>query len=581
MAYDGAGGHFLQQDAHAVRAPPASIGVPPISVTMQCVINLTIQYFLIYTALAIVRTLNEVYKPVDAKADPENEARGWFSRPARASSTPRAEAPYASAQESLQAAALTVNYAPMLCVLFIGTRMRALQLSQGDPEAYDLPQPWVKFAMHCASWSVVVQTLMVLFIPLVFGNKATVDSDGTPKFEGSGTTGAVLTFLRYASMAAMYGGFTAVCAGCLAMRAPTGETPPISPAVSCTMILTVQFFFVYLGIALMQSYHLFQPAGPTSEKLAGVLQMATNTVNFAPMLAILFIGARMRALQLNPDGNPQSWAQTAFYVCSYALLTQLVLIIAVPLLLNGTCKRGTCEGDITFEFENPTLYAIGSAVRYGAMFALYIGFSVVIYSICTIEAKSGPTIPVSPTMQCVINLTVQFFFVYLMLWMLVTTKQFVSFGADFLDVAIPTFDAARQTVQFCPMLAILFVGTRMRALQITDNKGAPQGWCQQAMFLCTYALLIQVFMVVLLPLFTRAAPKMDADGNVIQPEGGHPALLWTCVIMRYVAFVLLYGGVAAVVCALFLMTKETANGVGSLVPGVDVPAPPPPPIASF
>jgi hypothetical protein len=506
MAYDGAGGHFLQQDAHAVRAP-ASIGVPPISVTMQCVINLTIQYFLIYTALAIVRTLNEVYKPVDAKADPENEPRGWFSRPARASSTSRAEAPYASAQESLQAAALTVNYAPMLCVLFIGTRMRALQLSQGDPEAYDLPQPWVKFAMHCASWSVVVQTLMVLFIPLVFGNKATVDSDGTPKFEGSGTTGAVLTFLRYASMAAMYGGFTAVCAGCLAMRAPTGDTPPISPAVSCTMILTVQFFFVYLGIALMQSYHLFQPAGPTSEKLAGVLQMATNTVNFAPMLAILFIGARMRALQLNPDGNPQSWAQTAFYVCSYALLTQ--------------------------------------------------------------------------PMQCVINLTVQFFFVYLMLWMLVTTKQFVSFGADFLDVAIPTFDAARQTVQFCPMLAILFVGTRMRALQITDNKGAPQGWCQQAMFLCTYALLIQVFMVVLLPLFTRAAPKMDADGNVIQPEGGHPALLWTCVIMRYVAFVFLYGGVAAVVCALFLMTKETANGVGSLVPGVDVPAPPPPPIASF
>jgi hypothetical protein len=547
---------------------------------MQCVINLTVQYFLIYTALAIVRTLNEIYKPMDTKAAAAEEPRGWFSRPARNTGAgQQTEAPYADAQEILQAAALTVNYAPMLCVLFLGTRMRALQLTQGDPEAYDLPQPWVKFAMHCASWSVVVQTMMVLFIPLVLGGRPQVDPDGTPQISGNGTTGAVFTFLRYASMAAMYGGFTTVCAGCLAMQAPSGETPPIAPAVQCTMLLCVQFFFVYLGIALVQTYHAFQPAGPTSEKFAGVLQMATNTVNFAPMLAILFIGARMRALQLDPDGNPQSWAQMCFYICSYSLLVQLVLIIVVPLLLNGTCKPGTTEGDITFEFENPTLYAIGSVVRYAAMIALYVGFTVVIYSVCTIEAPSGPTIPVSPTMQCVINLTVQFFFVYLMLWMLVTTKQFISFGADFLDVAIPTFDAARQTVQFCPMLAILFVGTRMRALQITDNKGAPQGWCQQAMFLCTYALLIQVFMVVLLPLFTRAAPKMDADGNVVQPEGGHPALLWTCVILRYVAFVCLYGGVVTVICALFLMTKETATGSGSLVPGVDVPAPPPPPIS--
>ena len=30
-----------------------------------------------------------------------------------------------------------------------------------------------------------------------------------------------------------------------------------------------------------------------------------------------------------------------------------------------------------------------------------------------------------------------------------------------------------MTVQFCPMLSIMFVGLRMRALQITDQKGQP------------------------------------------------------------------------------------------------------------
>merc|ERR1719378_1626148 len=47
-------------------------------------------------------------------------------------------------QAILESACTTVTYAPMLCVLFLGTRMRAIQLSQGETEKYNLPQPWVQ-----------------------------------------------------------------------------------------------------------------------------------------------------------------------------------------------------------------------------------------------------------------------------------------------------------------------------------------------------------------------------------------------------------------------------------------------------
>ena len=67
--------------------------------------------------------------------------------------------------------------------------------------------------------------------------------------------------------------------------------------------------------------------------------------------------------------------------------------------------------------------------------------------------------------------------------------------SDFLNIAVLTLDSARATVQFCPMMSILFVGLRMRALQITDQKGAPQGWAQQGMFLSTYAIMVQVSVV--------------------------------------------------------------------------------------
>merc|ERR1719443_479728 len=170
------------------------------------------------------------------------------------------------------------------------------------------------------------------------------------------------------------------------------------------------------------------------------------------MLSILFIGARMRALQIDPKfGNPQAWAQNCFYLCAYSVLAQLTLVIVVPYVLGGEVRKGESEGDVTFELPNPSLFAILSGVRYLLMLSLYGGFTAVI----------------APAMQCVINLTAQFFFVYLMLWVLITLRQVAVSNRNesyngFFAKAIPTMEAARATVQFAPMLSVLFLGLRMR-----------------------------------------------------------------------------------------------------------------------
>ena len=543
--------HLLNAGHKGAAAAGEEHPTPEVSTTMKCVINLTIQYFIVYTCLAVVRTYNELNNT----------------------------APLTTAPKILSAACSTVNYAPMLAVLFIGTRMRALQLSGGNPDAYDLPQPWVKNAMQCCAWSVLIQTIMVVLVPVVLGGEPKVDKDGTPIVEGSGLMGKVFTAVKYIAMLGMYGGFTTVCIGAFMMEPvkalfPAGP-PPVSPAVQCTMNLSTQYFAVYLGIALIKTYHEFNPKTKGSEKLEGTLIMAQNTVNFAPMLCILFIGARMRALSMDPiNGNPQKWAQNCFYLCTYSVMVQLVLILIIPLVLNGDVKTGETEGDVTFENLNPTVLTLLTVLRYACMAALYGGFTAVIYSIMVIEAPPGrPYVPVSPTMQCVMNLTCQFFFVYLMLWAFVTTKQFTSpSGMDgFLNIAISTMDSARATVQFCPMLSILFVGTRMRALQIrpASEGGAPQGWAQEGMFLCTYSLLIQIIMVVTLPLFTRGAPEMDKDGNPKVKTTG--VMAWILVALRYTCFLALYGGVVTVMYSLFTIEYATADGSGKVL---GIPTPP-------
>merc|ERR1719355_64509 len=124
-------------------------GVPPVSTTMKCVINLTIQYFLVYTALAIGKTYVE-----------------FSGNPSR------------MLMDTLLAATGSVAYAPMLSVLFLGVRMRAVQLSQGKPDEYHLPQDWVKDSMQACAWSILIQTLMVLIVPLVQGGEPKVGEDG-------------------------------------------------------------------------------------------------------------------------------------------------------------------------------------------------------------------------------------------------------------------------------------------------------------------------------------------------------------------------------------------------------------------
>merc|ERR1719194_223813 len=148
---------------------------------------------------------------------------------------------------------------------------------------------------------------------------------------------------------------------------------------------------------------------------------------FAPMLAVLFIGARMRALQMDPlNGAPQRWAQNCFLMCAYALLAQTLCSIAVPLLLQGEATKGETEGDMVYKVKYPIVMGILTVARYLILFCIYIGAACVIYSVFTIQHPRGEkyTPSISVTMQCVINLTFQFFFVYIMIWICATIKEF-------------------------------------------------------------------------------------------------------------------------------------------------------------
>jgi len=270
-----------------------------------------------------------------------------------------------------------------------------------------------------------------------------------------------------------------------------------------------------------------------------------------------------------------------------------LLVILMPLVTRCECKQGASEGDVTFVMANPTLGIVMTVVRYVCLVALYGGFTAVMISVFVIEHPKDVSLtpPISPAMQCVMNLTCQYFTVYLALFICITIKQF-SPNLKIMDFLIGVFEAGQKTVMFAPMLSMLFIGARMRALQLTKATdgtipptAGPQPWAQDAMFLATWSVLVQLIMAMIVPLLLGTGkPEMDEDGNLVTPAGTNKYVGIFLDVIKYLCMLSMYGGACLVVYAVYTMTPETLppyTAPAPLIPGAPVPNPPTPPTPSF
>merc|ERR1719324_1962315 len=462
---------------------------------MECILNLTLQYIVIYTALGICRTVLD------------------FQGVAHSSS---------QVHSALKHASETMFYAPMVCMLFVGFRMRVLQLTKGTGN----PPEYVQFAMRSVAYAILANTLVVLVIPVFSASEIELEETGEvkTKTEGNPFESPVIAFifnvLRYLIVLGLYAGVGVVVYGLYVFEPPTsvweGPVPAVSPAVNCTTILTGTFFLIYFLLAVSRTYSQYVGGNTFVGQFETVMHRAADTLGMAPMLCALFLAARMRALQMDPvSGNPQRWAQNCFWYCSGALILQTIVSVTIPYLLNGDVKKGRMEGDMEYDVgpaESWTAKGMTS-FRFIIMLSVYASATAVVCSVFTIQHPDGKeqTPPLSPTMQCVLNLSFQYFLIYGLLWVFITVEDFTSFDLAFVKDAA---ESAKSTVQFAPMLAVLFIATRMRALQMTDNKGSPQGWVQDGMYLATWSILIQFMMCLIMPFFLGKTYTPDTlDGS--------------------------------------------------------------------
>merc|ERR1719352_539860 len=195
-------------------------------------------------------------------------------------------------------------YAPMVCLMFVGFRMRVLQLTKGTGN----PQDWVRMSMQAVTYSILANTLMVMLIPLVTeGKKVKIDSEtGVMENDGANpfaNSALAITFnvIRYVVFLGLYVGFAAVYVGVFKFKPPPGvwdgPIPPVSPAVACTMILSVTFFTIYFLVAVSRTYSQSAGGQLFTSNFETVMLRAADTLAMAPISAScssLLVCARCR-----------------------------------------------------------------------------------------------------------------------------------------------------------------------------------------------------------------------------------------------------------------------------------------------
>ncbi|CAD7954094.1 unnamed protein product [Amoebophrya sp. A120] len=556
--------HSVSHNSYTTQFPPA----PP-STAMQCVITLTFQFFMILSAVAILKTIKEL----SANNKPS------------------------TLLVALQVSRGTLTFVPMLCVFFLAIRMRAVQLAGGDNDQFDLPPNWMKTMMKIATSAVVIQGVVVLLCPFLLNKMPEVDSDGNivPPSSTAAAGGTlqrswgstVLTIIRSFSFLGLWTSIPALITGMWFMKPPVEiwgpradmqneDFPWPATSVKATMDMTSLFFVVYFALAMLREFN-----SPKFAHTIALLQTVTPTLNLAPMFCILFLGARMRALQMDPiDGHVQNWAKVAMILTTTGMEVQILAMFVCGLCLNGEVRAGNCEGDVRFKVSNPWVMVVMQIIRWSTIVCIYTGALMVLVSVCVLEHPKDPakTPPVSSAMKCVMILTVLYLIVYFGLFLMTSLRTCL--GSQFGSSVLRAFDTARGTVFFAPMLSVLFLGCRLRALQLTKTMGSPQGYAQDWMFLATWAIMGQVLLCFFLGLFAPGDSsdlKPDEDGNLQLPEsadGGKPGIArYLMEGFRYLCMFSTYGAAIGICYAIYTMTPTNANGSGSLFPWGPIPQP--------
>lgn len=487
--------------------------VDGVTVAMKCICTLSVLYFLVCVLLMLLRTHNEV---MDSKSTDESVR---FS---------------AILERTASTSAVGV---PMFGVVLLATQLLAEEDSIAgghDATAYGLPEWWIQWAM-VAGVALVMVGMFSSVIMLLSSNTIQVLSDS---FRALYTI--AMAFQPVAAFA--------VLSGTMLMERPydvwlSGRGPATGTPISviCVMILAFLYFILMF---------LWRACQACESRFAAPLRAAAEIQELVPMLGVLFLAVRMRAVEVVGDSaSSQGWAQICFLVCTAGVLAQSIAALVGSLLEvpDGEDRGG--EGTAS-EDAGKLLVLIKSVLEA----VIYVSLACILVSSLTIEAPEGKETPrLSPTLWCLSLLSIAFFGVHLGLFAARTLAS--QSRTPGVSGALRLCESAKESVGFCPMICVLFMGVRLRAIQLSLGKGSPQDWVQACMWISVAAIVLQLWLVLLSSMST--GKSAESPGSSDTGSSGEKKGHFFFLAAQYSALVVQFGATVAVIVGACMLNRST------------------------
>jgi len=505
-----------------------------VPVATFCIVNLLTQYFGLWTGLVLLRKYRET-------AGKEGD---WADR----------------WHQVFDEATASLSLAPAMAILFLAARYRAAQLAYpASPEAVGLPAPYAQTAMLVATWGVFAQMAMTFVRGMVISC-----------FEHAPVTWApyILNLFRHIIAAAVLGGTGVVCHGVIYMHskdAPADVSLAVSPAVQCVIMLTVTYFAVVIALEVSRTvrqvdipFLAFEGQSITwAIKVETWLKNAANAMSLSPMLALLFLAARMQA-QANGMKGPAESTQQVMFATTYSMIASVLMNIILPLCFGASYEKSNMDSEMVVKMEGP-LAAFFTFLNGCITFCIYGGFIYVVYTMINI-AGLDVGVALSTGQQSVIFLINMYFSVLGLLWIFLALEKFQKAEAEsFHRRCIDCLTAAKYTVAFAPMSAVLIMTANIRAGEITQG-ASPQLYVQSCMQYVTMAILAQLVMAVFGP-FVGLTIQIEREGGIkADPSEGGSWFARTLVqIVSYASMIAMYAGVCGMVHGIYTMSPEVVQ----------------------
>eukprot|EP00927_Polykrikos_kofoidii_P039222 TRINITY_DN33651_c0_g1_i1.p1 TRINITY_DN33651_c0_g1~~TRINITY_DN33651_c0_g1_i1.p1 ORF type:complete len:975 (+),score=145.55 TRINITY_DN33651_c0_g1_i1:181-2925(+) len=546
----------VKRKRRSMEHPPVPEGYDrKVSMTLMCIIVLSGLSVVMYVALAVARNADEMAGCVLPSV----------------------------VTDMLGAAARSIYYPPILACIFVACRLHVLANTNGLGE----PQAWVKVAMAISTCAMVLQYVCVICLSLVivpsevgpFSEQVGGHFDVHPRITRTQLKHDYLRPLFIALqafvMSGIYGGAAVVIYGMFVFDdgSPGGTEEP-SPSLTATAVLASIYIsnrvFVWSGgirHTTICTKKLFKLAmGPSWNRKSGELSRAESdkdetrwsqvavsmafSAQKAPLLALLFMTARLRAMECDPwNGKPPWWVREVFGYITISLFIET--IIAGMIGYYGQEEEGYYH-TIVYRCQSRVLHVLLHIANGLTGFWTWL----VIGSIFAMDTPASvPSKPFPPSLCCILFLTVMYLLVHGSHYLILLLKHVFDSPWPLIE---QTVIAAQASVHFTPVLGVLFLAVRMRAVQVTNHQGGPQNWAQDAMYLCCFACLVQAACCIALPSLTGHKSQFDEGGNATYDLGPLTGAYVVTTIKYFVlASLVITAGV--VFYSVFDISPDTAN----------------------